>query len=588
MDLNAIIEQLETGEQDAALTALQGYNQEMNQCFTFSRQEDQDRERLGELVLVFLNRELQPSCLLACLETVRILSRDKHCLDPFINHSAMSTLARYAGVAVDSTASPAHSDPVEGPVEGEGGDGVEAAEVSSEVVKEPSPPSENPDQEVIVEALKSICNILLHNETGQVVAADLQVIKGVAQRLKQCHDPTWNHEVRFFDLRLTFLLTALRVDVRAQLARELHGISLLGNQLDATLGLCWPDTLETARAGFEEVPPEELPPLSRQQTELAVEILKTLFNITFDTSKRKVDEEEAAEYRHLGAILRHCLMSRADGDERTEEFHSHTVNLLGNLPLPCLDVLLMPKVQQGSIEYMGVNMDAVNMLLDLMEKKLDRGHKLKETLLPSLTLLTESARIHRETRKFLRSKVLPPLRDVMNRPEVGNALRNKIVRLMTHIDTDVKDCAAEFLFVLCKESVSRFIKYTGYGNAAGLLAARGLLRGGRDSGIYSEDEDSETEEYREAKAHINPITGVVEEEQPNPMEGMTEEQKEYEAMKLISMFDKLSRTNVIQPMQLGMDGKMREMTPDDLHKLTHNPLFQSEEPAHSDSEEEAQ
>lgn len=53
-------------------------------------------------------------------------------------------------------------------------------------------------------------------------------------------------------------------------------------------------------------------------------------------------------------------------------FLSHTVNLLGNLPLPCLDVLLMPKVQQGSIEYMGVNMDAVNMLLDFMEKRLDR------------------------------------------------------------------------------------------------------------------------------------------------------------------------------------------------------------------------
>lgn len=48
------------------------------------------------------------------------------------------------------------------------------------------------------------------------------------------------------------------------------------------------------------------------------------------------------------------------------------MNLLGNLPLPCLDVLLMPKVQQGSIEYMGVNMDAVNMLLKFMEKRLDR------------------------------------------------------------------------------------------------------------------------------------------------------------------------------------------------------------------------
>ncbi|XP_040894360.1 synembryn-A [Toxotes jaculatrix] len=588
MDLNAIIEQMETGEQDTALAALQSYNKEMNQCFTFSREEEQDREHLGELVLSFLNRELQPSCQLACLETVRILSRDKHCLDPFISRSAMSTLARYAGIAMASTAmastaTPAHNELEEGRVEGEGGEGQGA----DEVVKEASPPSENPDQEVIVEALKSICNILLHNETGQVVAADLQLIKGVAERLKQCHDPTWNHEVRFFDLRLTFMLTALRVDVRAQLAQELHGISLLGNQLEATLGLCWPDTLETARAGFEGVPPEELPPLSRQQTELAMEILKILFNVTFDTSRRKVDEEEAAEYRHLGAMLRHCLMSRADGEERTEEFHGHTVNLLGNLPLPCLDVLLMPKVQQGSIEYMGVNMDAVNMLLEFMEKRLDRGHKLKETLLPSLNLLTESGRIHRETRKFLRSKVLPPLRDVKNRPEVGNALRNKLVRLMTHIDTDVKDCAAEFLFVLCKESVSRFIKYTGYGNAAGLLAARGLLRGGRDSGIYSEDEDSETEEYREARAHINPITGVVEEDQPNPMEGMTEEQKEYEAMKLVNMFDKLSRNNMIQPMQLGMDGKMREMTPDDLLKLTHNPLFQPGEPANSDSEDEA-
>ncbi|XP_075968983.1 chaperone Ric-8A [Anarhichas minor] len=562
MDLKGTIEQMETGEQDAALAALQSYNTEMNHCFTFSKDDERDRELLGGLVLGFLDSELQPSCQLACLETVRILSRDKHCLEPFISRSAMSTLARYAGIAVVSTATPARSQPVEG--QGEEGEGEEAAE-------EASRPSENSDQELIVESLKSISNILLHNETGQAVAADLQLIKGVAERLKQCHDPTWIHEVRFFDLRITFLLTALRMDVRAQLVQELHGISLLGNQLDATLGLCWPDTLETARAGLEVG--EQLPPLSRQQTELTMEILKILFNITFDTSRCKVDEEEAAEYRHLGALLRHCLMSHADGEERTEEFHSHTVNLLGNLPLPCLDVLLIPKVQQGSIEYMGVNMDAVNMLLEFMEKTLDRGCKLRETLLPSLSLLTESARIHRETRKFLRSKVLPPLRDVTNKPEVGSALRNKLVRIMTSIDTDVKDCAAEFLFVLCKESVSRFIKYTGYGNAAGLLAARGLLRGGRDSGIYSEDEESDTEEYREAKAHINPITGVVEEEQPNPMEGMTEEQKELEAMKLVHMFDRLSRNNLIQPMQLGMDGKMREISP--------------EEPANSDSEEEA-
>ncbi|MED6262896.1 Synembryn-A, partial [Ataeniobius toweri] len=144
------------------------------------------------------------------------------------------------------------------------------------------------------------------------------------------------------------------------------------NQLEATLDLCWPDPLVTARAGLEGVPPQELPPLSRQRTECSMEILKILFNITFDTNQRKVDEEEAAEYRHLGALLRHCMTSQADGEERTDEFHSHTVNLLGNLPLPCLDALLLPKVEHGSIEYMGVNMDAVNMLLEFMEKRLDR------------------------------------------------------------------------------------------------------------------------------------------------------------------------------------------------------------------------
>lgn len=49
-------------------------------------------------------------------------------------------------------------------------------------------------------------------------------------------------------------------------------------------------------------------------------------------------------------------------------------------------------------------------------------------------------------------------------------------------------------------AVSRFIKYTGYGNAAGLLVARGLLAGGRGASCYSDDEDSDTEEYKEAKA----------------------------------------------------------------------------------------
>lgn len=91
------------------------------------------------------------------------------------------------------------------------------------------------------------------------------------------------------------------------------------------------------------------------------------------------------------------------------------------------------------------------------------------------------------------------------------------------------------------------MKYTGYGNAAGLLATRGLLGGQRGKsysteGQYSSDSDSDTEEYRQVKDRINPVTGRVEAKQPDPMEGMTEEEKEEEAKRLIMLFNKLSRS----------------------------------------------
>lgn len=39
-------------------------------------------------------------------------------------------------------------------------------------------------------------------------------------------------------------------------------------------------------------------------------------------------------------------------------------------------MLLMPTVKQGSAEYMGVNMDAVHMLLEFVEKKIDSVRQL--------------------------------------------------------------------------------------------------------------------------------------------------------------------------------------------------------------------
>lgn len=51
---------------------------------------------------------------------------------------------------------------------------------------------------------------------------------------------------------------------------------------------------------------------------------------------------------------------------------SHAVNLLNNLPVSCLDVLIDVPVQGGQEKYGGKNMDAVQMLLDFMEKRIDK------------------------------------------------------------------------------------------------------------------------------------------------------------------------------------------------------------------------
>lgn len=491
MEPGAVVDAVETGKEDVIMEALRTYNRENFQSFTFDDAQQEHRKRLAELLVSVLEQGLPLSYRVTWLQSIRILSRDSSCLDTFTSSQSLQALARHAGISI-----------------------------SEGSVPEPL------DMDVVLESLKCLCNLVLSSPVAQMLAAEARLVVRLAERVGLSGKSSFPHEVQFFDLRLLFLLTALRVDVRQELFQELQGVRLLTDVLERTLGV-----------SPKGRPPELLPP---PEAERAMEVLKVLFNITFDSVKREVDEEDAALYRHLGTLLRHCVMVAAAGD-RTEEFHGHTVNLLGNLPLKCLDVLLTLEPQEGSLEFLGVNMDVIRVLLSFLERRLNQTHRLKESVAPVLSVLTECARLHRPARKFLKGQVLPPLRDVKTRPEVGEQLRNKLVRLMTHLDTDVKRVAAEFLFVLCSESVPRFIKYTGYGNAAGLLAARGLMAGGRPEGQYSEDEDTDTDEYKEARDSINPVTGRVEEKPPNPMDSMTEEQKEHEAMKLVNMFDKLSR-----------------------------------------------
>nr|XP_033807545.1 synembryn-B isoform X2 [Geotrypetes seraphini] len=499
--------------EDERETSLAAFNEQNCTVFRFDVADQEKRKELCERLLNLLKTGTKPSSQLRCLEALRILSRDKKVLIPVASKENLQVLLRLAWL-----------DP--------------GQESLGEEVHFP----------VIVEALKCLCNIVFNSPVAQKLGHELNVAAALCKLLRLCQDYPSTHTIKCFALRLLFLLSLLHTGIRSQLQKELQALPLLTRALEDALSIRWLGTYETAEDNLAS-------PHSLKDTECAIEALKALFNVTLD-SWNVHSEREAQQFRSLTAILRHCLLSTAPTEDKTEELHSNTVNLLNNVPVSCLDVLIGPEAQEGSVLYNGINMEAIQALLDFMEKRIDKGSSYRERLTPVLSLLTDCSRAHRNMRKFVKAQVLPPLRDVSNRPEVGTTVRNKLVRLMTNVDLSVKQIAAEFLFVLCKEKVDSLLKYTGYGNAAGLLAARGLLAGGRGDHWYSDDEDTDTEEYKSAKPNINLITGHVEEPMPNPLDEMTEEQKEYEAMKLVHMFDRLSRDEVITPMGMRADGSM--------------------------------
>ncbi|CAL1599363.1 unnamed protein product [Knipowitschia caucasica] len=588
------------------------------------------RQNLALVLIGFIRTEVDCSLLKVTLRSLRILSRDKRVLAPLVTDNALLTLAKLGGLTSEETQEELSQPDVDfydniivslakakAQEEEAHMETYEQAEESVEDVSSTDAenmswvsgawPSINEAQRGSVhqkvlergrrdrrksklegegddepegdpteeaqrkEAMKVLCNVVYNSSWAQERFSALGLINGLMQLLSAGVSSSPPSSVQFYELRLMFLMTALRPELSKLLQQE-GGVSLLTAALESCLEVEWTDQ-------YQCVLDLAAPPISLDASQRVMEILKILFNITFSSHRREPREEEAAQYRHLVAILRLCLLRKCVLAEDTDDLQGHTVNLLSALPLQCLDLLLTAPLAPGSEQFNGVNMDCVQKLLCFMEQRLEQGDKAKEKLTPILNLLTESCRAHRETRKYLRNQILPPLRDVSQRPEEGSTVKSQIVRLMTHLDTDLKHCAADFIFVLCKENVRRFVKYTGYGNAAGLLATRGLLGGQSAQSVtahYSSDSNSDTEEYRQQKDRINPVTGRVEAQMPDPMEGMSEQEKEEEAKRLIKLFSKLSRDDIIQPMGVDSEGRLVPMT-----GLGRNSII---EERHSDSD----
>lgn len=128
------------------------------------------------------------------------------------------------------------------------------------------------EERVVVEALKCLCNVVYNSPAAQQVSVDVQLAQGLCASLRTAS--TWHHEVGLFTLRLLFLLSALRPDVRGILRRECHAVRLLTQVLENILDVSWEGPYEAACL----TPPASS--LPAEDNERAMEALKALFNLT--------------------------------------------------------------------------------------------------------------------------------------------------------------------------------------------------------------------------------------------------------------------------------------------------------------------
>ena len=142
------------------------------------------------------------------------------------------------------------------------------------------------------------------------------------------------------------------------------------------------------------------------------------------------------------------------------------INVLTNFPVrPCteplllsLDKELIANAENREIEYDGVCMNAPKEILDFLLETIEKFRRgsptvssMRDGITPVLKVLCSLSIGQRLIRKYYRSIVLPPLRDLTQRPEAGDSIRSRLCRLLTSPETSVSTMVAEFLFILCKE-----------------------------------------------------------------------------------------------------------------------------------------
>lgn len=351
---------------------------------------------------------------------------------------------------------------------------------------------------------------------NNIISNEYQLKEHVTSRKYQC-------EVLYYDLRIIFLLSALCSEHRPKIRDRLVDLIL-------------------------KISAKEADQLSQDNYLLVVESLKTLFNLTLDKCLNKPLAGDVI--KKLFALV---------GTEK-----DMTVDLEAGSKLDATDQLLVNLIHlltnMPEEVYLKLSDDDVNKILNHLDNQLKTysKHSFRDTVLPVLNVCANICKYNEDVRKRWFAEIIGCAKDFEKRPEEYDNLRGRLVKLMTSVDVHIKDIAAEFMHALCGGDTEKLITYAGFGNSAAFLSSRGLLSGARKGSDNGQPREENTD-YQQLRDRIDPITGRLDTPRRNPMEGMSEDEKEYHAHELADAITRLSNLGIVKPMGIDQDGNITDL-----------------------------
>jgi synembryn-A len=146
---------------------------------------------------------------------------------------------------------------------------------------------------VVIGAQKCLSNLVFNSNIISKICCHNRCVDGIMLRMRLYKDPQLPMEVKYFDMRLLFLITALNSEMCVKIRDEHHGIVYLMEAIDLILK-------ESQEFGYRKNEPENRENsegqkesfyrLNNQAVEACCEVLKVLFNLTASLDKINLDE----------------------------------------------------------------------------------------------------------------------------------------------------------------------------------------------------------------------------------------------------------------------------------------------------------